>query len=160
MARIGEVLSRRALNRALLERQLLLRRAKLSATEAIERLAGMQAQVPDSPYHALRSRLEGFRPSELAELIAEGRAVRGSLMRATIHLVSTADYLAFRPVLEDFLAASFARSPFARNLVGVDAAELLAAGVAFVEERPRTRTQLGKHLGERWPGRDVMSLAY
>jgi Winged helix DNA-binding domain len=160
MAQPGEVLSRRALNRALLERQLLLWRWKMPAATAVERLVGLQAQVPDAPYQALWSRLEGFRPEELAELIAERRAVRGTLMRATIHLVSAADYLAFRPALQDFLAASFARSPFARNLVGIDAAELLSAGIAFVEERPRTRTQLGKHLGQRWPERDVMSLAY
>jgi hypothetical protein len=155
-----ELLSTRALNRALLGRQLLLHRWKLSAAETIERLVGLQAQVPDAPYHALWSRLEGFRTEELSDLIGERGAVRGSLMRATVHLVTASDYLAFRPVLEDFLAASFARSPFARNLVGVDTAELLAAGVGFLEERPRTRTDLAKLLGERWPERDVMSLAY
>ncbi|WP_235037267.1 hypothetical protein [Actinomadura sp. K4S16] len=44
-----EALSARALNRALLGRQLLLRRADLSVVPAVERLLGLNAQDPNLP---------------------------------------------------------------------------------------------------------------
>ena len=72
-----DVVSRRALNRALLERQMLLRRQELSAFDAIGRLVGMQAQVPGAPYVGLWTRLEDFGVEELSTLIRERRATPG-----------------------------------------------------------------------------------
>ncbi len=155
-----QVLGPRALGRALLERQLLLRRAGIAPLPAIEHLAGMQSQAPNAPYVGLWTRLAGFRAGQLAALMTERAVVRGHVMRNTVHLVSARDFLAVRGLIQPVLARTFASSVFARNLDGVDLAALLDAGRALLADRPRTRAELGRLLGQRWPGRDPMSLAY
>ena len=154
----GAVLSRRALNRATLERQLLLRRWELPAVAAIERLAGMQAQTPHSWYTGLWTRLEGFRPACVADLLTGRQVVRIALMRSTIHLVTAADCLALRPLVQPVIERSM-NGNFGRHLKGLDREALVAAGRSLLEEQPRTSGELGKLLGERWPGRDVAALA-
>jgi hypothetical protein len=156
---VGTVLGPRALGRALLERQLLLRRADMAALQAIEHLAGMQSQAPNAPYVGLWTRLSGFRPAELAQLMTDRAVVRTHLMRNTVHLISARDCLAVADLFRDLHARRFASSPFAAALADVDLPALVAAGRALLAE-PRTRAELGRLLGERWPGQDRTSLAY
>ena len=154
------LLSRRALNRTLLGRQLLLERVDRPAEDVIEHLVGMQAQEPPDPYLALWSRIQGFDPEELSTLIEERRAVRMGLMRTTLHLVTAPDAKALYPVMADVLRRAFRSSPFAKQLVGVDIDAVLDLARATLEERPRTPAELGKLLAPTWPDRDAPSLAY
>jgi DNA glycosylase AlkZ-like len=161
------VLSLRALNRALLDRQLLLDRAPLPAVgsaraerviETVEHLTGLQAQAPFPPYYGLWSRLAGFQPADLAELILDRRVVRIVLMRRTIHLVSAADCLWLRPAVQPVLDQGL-RIMLRGDLAGVDTGALAAAGRALAERRPLTFSELGTELARQWPQHPSAALA-
>lgn len=154
------VLTRRALNRALLARQLLLERGPMEPLDALEHLVGMQAQEPQAPYQGLWTRLERFDPHALSALIESRRAVRAGLMRVTLHLVSAEDYGRLWPLMREVLAGGFRSSPFAKRLDGAVVEQVVAAGQKLLAEQPLTRAELGRRLGERWPTADAPSLAY
>ena len=155
------VLSRRALNRATLARQLLLERAAMPARHAVAHLVGMQAQVPLNPYTGLWSRLAGFDPAELAGLVLDRQAVRIVVMRATIHLVTAEDCLVLRPLTQPVLERELARHrDFAPALRGVDIEPVLAYAREVFAESPRSTNQLRAVLGERFPDLHAGALAY
>jgi hypothetical protein len=144
-------LDRATLNRTLLARQHLLARAPLSACEMLEHLVGVQSQVPTSGYVGLWSRIAAFAPKDLAELLLQRRAVRLVLQRSTIHLVTGADALAIRPVMQPLLV----KDPYARS---VDATAVADVARAFVDAEPRSQTDLVAHLRDAFPGADEMGL--
>ncbi len=126
----------------------------------IEHLVGMQAQEPLDPYVGLWTRIERFDPRGLSNLIEQKRAVRGSTLRTTLHLMTARDFLRLRPVLQDVLERAWRSSPFAKDLVGLDLAEVVAAGRERLDAEPLTTAQLAVVLAERWPDRVPNSLAY
>lgn len=157
-ASTGEPITRRALNRALLARQMLLERSPISALEAVRRLAGIQAQSPYAPYYGLWSRVEHFHPTELADAIERREAVRLAAMRSTVHLLASEDALAWRPLVQPVVARMH-WSVYGRHLEGLDRAEIARAGRELVEAEPMTFDQLGKRLLEHWPDRNPTALA-
>jgi hypothetical protein len=155
-----QVLSRRELNRALLARQHLLAPATASVAATIEHLVGIQAQEPQAPYIGLWNRLDRFDPEELSRMIDDGQAVRGSLMRSTVHLVTAGDYQLLWPLMRTVLSRHFHASQFRKAIAGTSTEAVLDAGRALIDEWPRTRVELRDLLGARWPGIDPTSLAY
>ncbi|MGW0892511.1 winged helix DNA-binding domain-containing protein [Saccharopolyspora sp. NPDC002578] len=144
-------LSARALNRAALARQLLLERAELGVLDAVAHLGGLQAQEPQEPFLGLWSRLRGFDPAVLSDLLTERRVVRTHLMRRTIHLVSAADAVAWRTRHGAMLRQRLL-GVYRRELDGVDLDELAAAGRDLLaDDEPRSMPELGRALTDRWP---------
>jgi Winged helix DNA-binding domain len=152
------VLSTVRLNRALLARQLLLRRRRMSPLQAIEHLVGIQSQAPRAAYVGLWTRISPFRPETLERLLTDRAVVRVALMRSTIHLVTAADCLPLRQLVRPAIERA-SRHSAARRAAGVDDAELAAAGRELVDAAPRTFGELGAELRRRWPGCDADALA-
>jgi hypothetical protein len=136
------VLTLRELNRTLLLRQLLLRRARLTPTRAIERVAALQAQWVTSPYVALWSRVEGFERDALTRALRRGHVVKASLMRGTLHLVSAADYPLYATALRRDPA------PWTNGRPALPR-ELVAAVARYARREPRTTAEIRAFLAER-----------
>ena len=151
------VLGTRALNRATLERQLLLHRSPLSAKAAVEHLLGLQAQNVKPPYYALAARLDGFVPAELSGLMADREVVRIVTMRSTIHTHTADDCLTLRPLVQ--AARDRELTQFRKGLVGVDLDRLAHLARELVETEPRTMKQLREALLAEWPEADPQALA-
>src|SRR2546423_3394151 len=141
-------LTLRELNRALLARQLLLKRQKTGVVEAIERLAGLQGQWAPSPYVALWSRLAGFERDELTRAIDRGLILKATLMRATLHLVSAREYPAYSFATMEGRFGAW-RPPGGPALA--DLAKLHRAVMAFAGKAPRTRAEIQTYIASHVP---------
>ena len=155
---MADTLTLRALNRATLARQLLLARAELPVVAALERLGGLQAQEPKPAYAALWTRLVGFRRDALHAALEQREAVRGTMMRATLHIVSAADYAALRPALQPMLDG--AMEGVLRQRGAVDVAQVVPEARKLLRKRAYTFNDLRAALAERFPEFEVRAIGY
>jgi hypothetical protein len=151
------VLGARALNRATLARQLLLRRSPMSAEAAVEHLVGLQAQNVKPPYYALAARLDGFTPEALSGPMADRAVARIVTLRSTIHTHTARDCLTLRPLVQP--ARDRELTLFRKGLAGVDLDRLAALARELVEAEPRTMGQLREALLKEWPDADPQALS-
>ncbi|MFF3285983.1 winged helix DNA-binding domain-containing protein [Streptomyces sp. NPDC003023] len=154
------VLGTRALNRATLARQLLLRRAprdRMSVDGAVDHLVGLQAQNVKPPYYALAARLEDFDPGELSTLMESRTVGRMVTMRSTIHTHTADDCMRLRPLVQ--AARDRELVQFRGGLAGVDLVRLAAVARDLVEEEPRTMKELREALRVLWPDADPFALS-
>ncbi len=136
-----KILTRRALNRATLSRQMLLEKEKISVLGAIERLVGLQAQLARPPYIGLWSRVEGFQREALTQLVLSRKAVRGTLLRGTLHLTSAKDFVQLRPALQPMLTRIM-QSLLGEQLRELELERVLATARTYLEQEPRTFNEL------------------
>ena len=151
---MSDLLSRRALNRATLGRQLLLGRSDLTIAQVLTRVVGMQAQNPNPPYYGLWARIEGFTTDQLAALVTRREVVRLSLMRSTIHLVTADDCLLLRPLLQPVHERGMLTT-YGKMIDGLDPARINMVGRELLESSPMTFAVLGERLAAHFPGRDA-----
>ena len=132
---------------------MLLERAKAPLPRALERMGGVQAQYAPSMYIGLWSRVEGLERDAVTRGLERRSIVQGSMMRATIHLVSKRDYWPFVVGIRRGM-----REWWLRTHKGVSRREV-AANDRKVRRALRVRTlsraELEEAIGRRWAGAGV-----
>jgi hypothetical protein len=125
-------LTQRALNRALLARQLLLERVQMPIPEAIEQVGGLQTQYSPSGYVGLWTRLRGFRRDDLTAALEDRSVIQATLLRTTIHMVSRREYWAYELGVRRARRAWALRLPVATG----------GSGTAMLDRAERVRLEL------------------
>jgi hypothetical protein len=148
-------LTARQLNRTTLLRQSLLERSTEDEATAVGRLAGLQAQYPNSPYVALWSSLAGFDIADLEHALDERTVVKATVMRGTLHLVAAGDYPAFSAASSVARIANWRPSA---DRVGIETAALHRTLLAFAHE-PRTIAEMEAELETILPDASIVGKA-
>jgi hypothetical protein len=144
------ILTQRALNRALLARQLLLERATMSIEDAVEQVGGLQTQYAPSGYVGLWTRLAGFRRDALTRALEDRTVIQATLMRTTIHMVSRREFWRYAAGVHQARRAWALRTPgqAAGEAAMIEAARKMREALA---DGPRTVKELGE-LGAGFVG--------
>ncbi|MEO3812235.1 winged helix DNA-binding domain-containing protein [Sphaerisporangium sp. B11E5] len=133
----------RELNRATLDRQMLLRREPVNVVDAVRRVVALQAQQAASPYLALWNRLTDFDPAELDAAFAGRLLVKGTLLRITLHAVHAGDHAAFHDAMRPSLrGARLCDRRFTRTGLTAADADALIPDLLEYAERPRTAAEM------------------
>ncbi|GAB3860167.1 winged helix DNA-binding domain-containing protein [Dactylosporangium cerinum] len=136
----------RDLNRALLARQSLIARVPDDPATVLERMAGLQAQYAPSMYIGLWTRIEGFERESLTRLLEAREVVQATILRATIHLVSRADFWPFLIAIRDARRDWYHRVD--RNDISPAELSEAAAGLrALLLQRPVRRAEIDQVFG-------------
>jgi hypothetical protein len=125
--------------------------------ETVEHLLGLQAQATLPPYYGLWSRLDGFEAHELGRMLMDRAAVRLTLLRGTVHLVTVRDALTLRPLVQRVIERAHNGS-FGRRMGGADLARLAATVRELLVDEPLTARDLGRRLVARGIGDDVEAI--
>jgi hypothetical protein len=133
------VISTRALNRALLARQLLLERAAAPPGEVAARVCGLQTQHAPSGYVGMWSRTADLRRADLTAALERAEVVQGWVMRNTIHMVAAADYGPFTDAVRHARRAQWLRD---KRAAGLDMPAVAEAVRSYLADGPLTQLRL------------------
>ena len=153
------VLTLRELNRTSLHRQMLLERQDVSVKNAVDRLIGMQSQIPNPAYIGLWSRLKNFTKDDLTQAIENREIVRAAMMRSTLHLVTVDVYGKIQKTIQLALEKGY-RSFFGKYRDVVDVEKLIMMAKPFLEEEPRSMGNLRELLQPVHPDVEPNALTY
>jgi hypothetical protein len=154
-----ESISRNALNRALLGRQMLLARERAGPLAVVERLVGMQAQQAQPPFVGLWTRLDRFERGDLLALLRDRAVVRATLMRATLHLMTADDFRLFRSTLQPMLTAGM-NAVLRERIAALDLPALLEVAKRHFRTRPSNFTSLRATLMAAFPHGEERAMGY
>lgn len=155
------VVDRRTLSRTTLARQLLLERSTIGVVDTVERLVGMQAQVPQNPYVGLWSRLVDFQPAALEQELVDRRLVRIVSLRGTVHLLTADDCLVLRPLSQPVLDREMAMHRDHRDaLATLDLGPPLDFARRVLADGPMSNRRLRDAFATEFPDVDPSTLVF
>ncbi|PSN93341.1 hypothetical protein B9Q06_12285 [Candidatus Marsarchaeota G2 archaeon ECH_B_2] len=121
-------------------------------------MCGLNAQYASSAFLSAWVRVSDFSEEAFRRSILNGRMVRASLMRGTLHIVEKEDYSEWRPLMQPVLKRVV--NSFFPGLLNRISLEQLSHEVKnILMDGPLTRAEMGRRLTHRFKGEPPEALA-